>query len=157
MGWNSGFKEDRITPCASFFQQWWVVYHYSIKCIFHLHQCHPEGMELYRSHCFVGFLSVLSAKEIEAIETIFSETLKQVSHMWCWNNKTSTASLHFWDPCFQFSSLCSKSVSASHRLWRQQHKVTYLLPFVLISKLCCKELPDFANSEGKERGKKDQL
>lgn len=80
-----------------------------------------------------------------------------VSHIWCWNNKTSAASLQFWDPRFQFSSLCSKSMSASHRLLRQQHKVTYLLPFVLISELCCKELPDFANSEGKEGEKRTKL
>lgn len=30
---------------------------------FHLHQCHPEGVGLYRPHCLAGFLSVLSATD----------------------------------------------------------------------------------------------
>lgn len=42
MGYSFGFLEAKIDSCASFFLQRWVVYHITLKCVFHLAHKEPS-------------------------------------------------------------------------------------------------------------------
>lgn len=144
VGCNSSFLEDRITP---FFQHMgYLPLFYEVH--FPSAPVTPRGSGALQIPFFGWFSELLSAKDT-----------------WDWGSLAYFLLFPIPDAgiikpqqhlCISEIPGSSKSVSASHRLLRQQHKVTYLFPFVLISELCCKELPDFANSKGEEGGK-DQI